>query len=271
MWLVVCFSGAASAGEQLHLALPGFSAVGIPEGRASFFSEYLGAALARAGARVTTAKTVSEVLGMERQRQLLGCSESGCTVELANALGADAIVSGEVAALSSSLQCTIKLLSSRSGEVLEAVSVRAANDEALLDELENVARRMASLGAERLSRDLAVSASQRGPNVRKLAIVPAAIGIAAVVTGAALLFAAKAQLEAIPVKGTEPIRLDDARAHAASGRPLETGGWVAVGVGCAAVAAAVVMFVFGGSASSMSAALTPLPQGGAWAGLGGSF
>lgn len=254
---------------QLHLVVPGFSAVGLADSKAAFFGEHLGAALARAGVRVTTQKTVSEVLGVERQRQLLGCTDTGCTVELTNALGADGIVSGEVATLSNSLQANVRLLSSRNGEVLEAISVRAPNDEALLDELESTARRIAATGAARLSRSLNVTSSG-SISLRKLAIVPAAVGLAGVATGTVLLIAASAQFEAIPLKGTA---ITDAEAlkHVADGRPLETGGWVAIGVGGAAIAAAVVMFIAGGSSSQVSAAVAPLPSGGAWAGIGGSF
>ncbi|MBK7863728.1 MAG: hypothetical protein IPJ65_35010 [Archangiaceae bacterium] len=272
--VAVClFSASSLAGEQLHLAIPGFSAVGMPDSRANFFSEHLGAALARAGARVTTAKTVSEVLGLERQKQLLGCSDSGCTIELANALGADGIISGEVAALTSSLQCNVKLLSSRSGEVIEAIAVRASSDEALLDELENAAQRLALIGATRLNKQLSAGSpgsSGGGLSVRRLSFVPAAVGVAAAIAGAALLVGARGQLEAIPTSGSA-ISATEAQTHVSNGRGLETGGWVAVGVGCAAVAAAVVMFAVGGKPSTVTAALTPLPSGGAMVGLGGAF
>ncbi len=263
-------SAPAFAEAQLHLVIPGFSAVGLPESKAAFFSEHLGSALTRAGVRVTTAKAVSEVLGIERQKQLLGCTDTGCTIELTNALGADGIISGEVATLSNSIQCNIRLLSSRSGEVLEALSVRAPNDEALLDELEGAARRLAATGATRLSRELGATAAAKGPSLRTIAIAPAAVGLAGVVTGAVLLFLARAQLDAIPLTGSA-ISETDAQAHATAGRPLETGGWVAVGAGGAAIAAAVVMFAVGGNSSTVSAAISPLPSGGAWAGVGGSF
>lgn len=268
--LVLSLLGApALAAEQLHLAVPGLTAVGMSDARAAFFTEHLASALARSGARVTTAKAVSEVIGLERQRQLMGCSESGCAMELANALGADAIISGEIAALSSSVQCNVKLLSSRNGEVLETLSVRAATDEALLDQLDEGARKLVEVGAARLQRTFTISA-QKGPDLRVLAVIPAALAVAAGVTGGVLLGNAQAHLDAIPVTGA-PISDVDAQAQVAAGKPLETAGWVAVGVGGACAVAAVVMFVAGSTAPSVSASVTPLPGGGVMAGVGGRW
>src|SRR5688572_24149396 len=98
LWLVLALS--TSAGEKpLHLAAPGLSYVNLDEKAGDAFLDYFNQQLALAGKiQVATKAEVSAVLGMERQRNLLGCSEQGsCMAELAGALGVDGIITGSLA------------------------------------------------------------------------------------------------------------------------------------------------------------------------------
>lgn len=69
---------------------------------AKALTEALTAAAGRTGLfQVTSQAEVANLLGLERQRELLGCAESSssCTAELAGALGAQFLMSGSVTKL----------------------------------------------------------------------------------------------------------------------------------------------------------------------------
>ncbi|MDQ3266258.1 MAG: hypothetical protein M3Y59_21860 [Myxococcota bacterium] len=88
--LLLLASGSASAGVKV--AAPGLTATGVDPRIAAFFSEHLAQQLAHRGLGVTTAAEISTLLGLERQKQLLGCAD--CQVELGNALGVQGMVQG---------------------------------------------------------------------------------------------------------------------------------------------------------------------------------
>ena len=88
-----------TAAEPIRLAAPQLQCAAIDGAKAQFFSDYFAQELAATGLRVTTRAEILAVVGLERQKQLLGCSEdaTSCLTELAGALGVEAIVTGSVA------------------------------------------------------------------------------------------------------------------------------------------------------------------------------
>lgn len=62
-------------------------------------SEVLATHLREHGLKVMTGRDIGAVLGLERQKQLLGCMDdsTSCSAELAGALGVGALVVGTVA------------------------------------------------------------------------------------------------------------------------------------------------------------------------------
>lgn len=80
------------------MAMIGFSGAAVSPELLSSYSETFALRLAEAGLHVITPKDVAGMLGAERQRQLLGCaSESAsCMAELAGALAAEALITGDV-------------------------------------------------------------------------------------------------------------------------------------------------------------------------------
>src|SRR3954468_7651531 len=101
--VMVVVSGASQPAQppQLRIASPGLTGVKVGDKEAAFFSEHLAQQLAAAGAKVSSDREINSVLGLERRRQLLGCSENSneCVTELAGALGVDALVVGDIARL----------------------------------------------------------------------------------------------------------------------------------------------------------------------------
>jgi TolB-like protein len=76
-----------------------------------------------------TAKDVQTLIGLERQKQLLGCSEdsSACLTELAGALGAPNVLSGSIGRLGDAYQLNLQMLDARKAQVVGR-STRIARD-----------------------------------------------------------------------------------------------------------------------------------------------
>src|SRR4051812_14986683 len=106
----------AAPAPSVKLAATGFKSINLPDQQGTFFSDYFAEQLGRAtGYPVTTATEVSGLLGLERQKQLLGCGDdsNSCAAELLGALGADAIVTGSAAKVGESFAITLKVSATR--------------------------------------------------------------------------------------------------------------------------------------------------------------
>jgi len=109
-------------------------------------AQLLGDALAgelrrRAGVSVLTQADVGALLGVEKTRQMLGCSESGCMAEIGGALGADRVIHGSLGRVGASLVVNFSALDAKKGDAVASVSerLRGAEDEAFLDALPAIA------------------------------------------------------------------------------------------------------------------------------------
>lgn len=71
---------------------------------------------ARGFFEVLTAADLRTLLGLERQRQLMGCTEASCTAELAGALGARFVLSGSLTKLGAMWQLTLTTLDTQRGQ-----------------------------------------------------------------------------------------------------------------------------------------------------------
>lgn len=109
-------------------------------------AQLLGDALAgelrrRPGVSVVTPSDVSALLGIEKTRQMLGCTEAGCMAEIGGALGADRVVHGSLGRVGGSLVVNISALDPRRAAAAASASerLRGAADEAFLDALPTLA------------------------------------------------------------------------------------------------------------------------------------
>lgn len=246
------------AAEPLTLTAPGLGAVGLSADRAVFFNESLAAQLTKRGVRVTTARDMQQLLGMERQRALLGCDATSCMSELAAAMGADGVVTGDIAKLGPSFVLNLKVISGRDGKTVAAYQARASNEEGVVDELERAAEVLATQSATAFQRGLT---PKQGRVSRPLGIVVGVVGVAAVAAGSVMLGVSQAEYAAIPAPGSASvINGDAARAHATTGAALQTGGWVALVGGVVALGTGVGLFIVGGPAATVTAS--------GWAGPG---
>lgn len=134
MWTSAIVALVLSQAGPVKVAAPSFSLVGIAPALGNVFQDRFVSRLASPDLRVTTQRDIEQLLGLERQRQLLGCeaTSSQCLAELAGALGVDVVISGTVAKSESGFIASVRALRTTDGELIEAPSTRVATEGELL-------------------------------------------------------------------------------------------------------------------------------------------
>jgi hypothetical protein len=231
--------------EPVSLAMPGLSAVNITPAEAEFYGETLAGDLIQLKLKVSSARDIATALGVERQRELLGCTESGCFAELAGALGADGIVAGDVGKIGEEYVLDVKVLKP-DGSVLALFNAHVDKAEHVRDALGEAARSLVHQLAVAMHRPEleppVVVAPPPKTDLRLYAIAPGALGVVGLGLGAILQVAAGDKYTAL----TQAMDLPTANSAYNSGKGLELGGNVALAVGTVALVAAVVWFFIAG-------------------------
>ncbi len=81
---------------------------------------------------VITAEDIRALVGLEKQKELLGCGDSSCLAELGGALGADYVLSAELAQIGSTYLFSASLVGMKSAAPVKRLSKPAANDDVLI-------------------------------------------------------------------------------------------------------------------------------------------
>ncbi|MHB8879479.1 MAG: hypothetical protein ACYC8T_37780 [Myxococcaceae bacterium] len=138
----------------MRLAAPGLSPVNIDASVGTFFSDHLSQQMNLQGFQVMTSGEIGAVLGLDRQKQLLGCTEdaSSCAAELANALGVDGLLLGSVGKFEDIFQLNLKVLSARDAKPLAIYSGQVSGEKAVLEELNRAAVALAAQTLGKLGR-----------------------------------------------------------------------------------------------------------------------
>ncbi|MHB8875016.1 MAG: hypothetical protein ACYC8T_15130 [Myxococcaceae bacterium] len=103
----------AAAPAPVKLASPGFNYVNIDEKTGSLFAEYFARQLEGEGVTVLLPQEIAAVLGLERQKQLLGCADengASCLAELAGGLGANGIITGTIGKVGTGFTVSMKVV-----------------------------------------------------------------------------------------------------------------------------------------------------------------
>lgn len=247
-----------TAAQPIQLASVGFTQVKVPKALLASFEETFAARLGESGAlRVTTQRDIITVLGVERQRQLMGCAEgsASCLAELAGALGAEGLITGDVSQVGRVLQLNVKIISP-SGKTLFSALRRVATAEAMLQELDAVAADAvakltsvlrppvpvpveAARGVEVVAPAAPVA---RRPNVGAWVVV--GVGGALVIAGAVFQGLAVSRFNQLN-EHTVPVSLPDALRD--QGKLEQTVGLSLLGGGAAVLAGGLLWAVLGGS------------------------
>jgi hypothetical protein len=238
MWLVSLL--VLSAANAPTLAMPGLNAVNISPNEAGLHAEVLAQALMKRGVQVTTARDVQTLLGVERQRQLMGCGEQSCIAELANALGADGLVLGDIGKVDGQWSVTVRIIASRDGKTLAAFARQSKeNVAALLDQAAVVL--VQGLNTT-LHLDLRTEASPTNGFSRWWALAPGALAVGGGVVGAVFTAQAQTSLKDLKAAQFQGPALDAKNA----GTQQQTIAWVGFSVAIAGVVGAATVLVLGG-------------------------
>ncbi len=118
------------AADKPKLAVLDFQAQGVPAETAQALTTAATQELSRRGFfEIVTSEDIRTLLGVERQRQLMGCSDAAtsCTAELAGAMGSRFVLSGNVTKLGNALQLSMQMLDTVKAQTVSR-SVRLASD-----------------------------------------------------------------------------------------------------------------------------------------------
>jgi hypothetical protein len=152
-WWWLCLLPVLSWATPLKLAIPGVSVVDMDAQQASFLSEHLAQQLSDEGAEVVNSQDLTVMLGLERQRQLMGCTGRKCASALTDAIEVDALVMGDIARLPKDrYQLNLRVLDSSNGTRVKTYSRRVVSYEALLDEIEKAAKQLVAAGNKKFGR-----------------------------------------------------------------------------------------------------------------------
>jgi TolB-like protein len=120
----------ASAARTKIAVLDVKAVQGVPPGTAQVLTAIIVDDAARAGFDVISQADVTAMLGFEKQKRMLGCSEdSSCLAEIGGALGADYVLSGQVGQIGSRNHLSFQLLESRKARVLARSARFSERDE----------------------------------------------------------------------------------------------------------------------------------------------
>jgi hypothetical protein len=236
----------AVSASPLRLAAPGFTCEGVSPTLCAAYVERFSTLLGSERVKVTTAGDVTATLGLERQRQLLGCTDSGCMAELAGALGVDGLLLGTVVKTSASWLVTLKVVRPRDGSVWVQASARAKSE----DELQ------AFLDATAVQFRDAVSPAPVVAPTAWVRWLPAIAGGVSLLAGVGLFTWAKVDAGTLAdLKGTV-LKPSDVVTIAGRGSVNEKLGLVFGSVGLGAILASVLWVTLGGPVQ-VSAVVSP--------------
>jgi hypothetical protein len=169
-WWWLCLLPALCWAEPLKLAVPNLSVVDVDSQRAAFLAEHLAQELSDEGAQVVSAQDLTVMLGLDRQRQLMGCTTGKCDTELTSTLGVDALVTGDVARLfGERFQLNLRMLDASTGQRVRTYTKRVTGLESVLDEMSKAAKILVAAGNKKYGRN---SSPQNPPPPIKIEAPP---------------------------------------------------------------------------------------------------
>lgn len=131
--LSLLLTSTVALAERPKLVVLEFTGAGVEGPVLKSVTERTAATLSARGVYdVMSSGDVESLLGIERQKALLGCSETSCLSELSGALGARFVMSGTLARLGDSFQLTLTVLdTTRAQPVGRAVRLANSIDDLL--------------------------------------------------------------------------------------------------------------------------------------------
>lgn len=220
----------------VRLAAPGLHGVRVTPDVVGFFSDHLAQQLTVQGLQVVTASEMQSLIGLERQKALLGCdavAQSSCLVELASALGVDGVVTGSVGRFDETIQVNLKVISASDGRSLGAWSGSAEKESAVLARLNEAASSLAAQVAVSLHHTPLPAAAAPVASPSRWWLLPTGVALAGAVTGS--IFMARVAGVDSALRAGQPAELPQANAALAQARTEQVVAITAFAVGGAAL------------------------------------
>lgn len=252
----------AAAPSRPSVVVVGLQAVDMPEKKVGAFAELFADELANStpAIQVTSSQALASLLGLERQRQLVGCtSDASCVAEIVGALAPAAIISGSIVRVGGRVSVSVRVFAGNDGRLLYGQQALVDGEDGALAWLKDEAHRAGEKIVDQFG-----GATSAAPATRAWGIASTVIaGVGAVSAVVFFLLAASTNQAFL-----DSANLTDARTVAVTGLTFQTTAWVSVGVAAAGAVAATVLFAASPSAPRVSFFVTP--SGGALT-FGGSF
>jgi hypothetical protein len=225
------------SGGPPRVAIPPWHGVNLEPDAVAFFSNHFAQRLREAGIPVSTSSEIEAVIGLERTKQMLGCTDdsSSCFTEVAAAIGTEAIAVGSVGRFGTAYQVDVKILRVVDGRSVAAASARTASERELIDALSEMAKSMA----------MTLGVRQASGRPRSVALIPAVGAVLSGVAAGVCLGLARSEYSALasaPVSGQQELPFATADSYRRSGPLLLWSGLAAAGVALAAVILADVLW-----------------------------
>ncbi|MCC6333126.1 MAG: hypothetical protein IT380_03945 [Myxococcales bacterium] len=230
------------APQSVTLLEGGWVAADVDENQITLWNDVLFSELSEFGISVRRKGDIAQALGLERQKQLMGCAESNCSAEIAQALNADGIISGSIGKSGSSLVLNIRVLSN-TGDQLAAKSAVVPSADAALAEMKPIARALAEAMAPHLAGRVTVKA-KAAPGLKRFWWIPASIGVITASVGIGLQVSAHG-IESSVREGSSFNSLTEVQVAMSSGKTQETVSYVMFGLAGAAAVSTVLLVVLG--------------------------
>ncbi|GAB4304654.1 MAG: hypothetical protein Kow0090_20290 [Myxococcota bacterium] len=214
---------------------------------------------------ITATKEVEELLGFESKKQMLGCSESSCAVEIAGALGVDEVVFSSVARFADSYSISIKRLDAMNAGVVSQFSeIISGGEKELLITIKQAAQSLFGDGKPPPEEEKVVA---KEPEKKRggahwtlyLAAGVGSVGLITGIVGTIVYFKAQSELE--DLKRQSPVNrklIDDNQKKGENGSLMINVGY---GVAAAGALGALLIGVLSGDndqKSSKETALLPV-------------
>ncbi len=246
---------AADPLSELKLAAPGLTASGLEASAAAPLTDHL--AQAFIGVRVISPRDISVLLGLERQKQLLGCSDDAaeCIAELGNALGVQGVLLGSVVKLGKSVQISVRIIDPVAGRELASASARVDSEDAIFDALTRTGRQLRTQFLTAMGRAVEPVAVSSG-GTRRFFPIPLAVGGVGVASGVACIVLSEGAWQRLTAGAAGSLSNSDAQGVASNGQLFQTLGVTLITVGIVAAAVGGGLLLFGSTADSDQASAT---------------
>lgn len=230
---------ATPAFAQIKLAVTEIKARrGVDPVLAHVVEEFLASEIAKTGRyEVIGRDDITRMLDHEQQKQMTGCEEESCMAEIAGAMGVDYLAAGSLDGVGRSVMITLKLINVRAARVesRETELLRGATEEDALDGVVALVRRL-------------FPAPETSLTGREMGMWGSAAGAAAfAITGAVVLGLGYQDIydarDLVDRSATEDIRYSQVTTLEDSGHSKQITGGVFLGLGVAAAATSLVLYL----------------------------